>query len=335
MTDKKTFGLFIKTKRTEKGYSQKELAEILFVTEGAVSKWERGLSYPDITMISDICRALDISEHEFVTASTDTAERKLKHEARNYRIISNTWFWVPTAAYLVALVTCFICNLAVNHTLSWFFIVLAALACAYTFVPTLTSFFEKHKLLVFCGSTYLSICLLLLTCAIYTKGISWFLTACIGVLIGYAVVFLPIILSKHALSRHRFLISVLSAFVLTVLLLVNVRAWHTFMLGPSILVTCYAFLPAIIIFAICTLRFDGFLKAGISTAIAGVMYYFINRVIGLLFGTSQNSYEVNFNDWRNCINGNVHFISIISILFISAVFIVIGVIRISTKNKSE
>ena len=43
MTDKKTFGLFIKAKRTEKNYSQKDLAEMLFVTEGAVSKWERGI----------------------------------------------------------------------------------------------------------------------------------------------------------------------------------------------------------------------------------------------------------------------------------------------------
>ena len=45
MTDKKTFGLFIKSKRIENNYSQKELAELLFVTEGAVSKWERGVSH--------------------------------------------------------------------------------------------------------------------------------------------------------------------------------------------------------------------------------------------------------------------------------------------------
>ena len=43
MTDKKTFGSFIKTKRMEKNYSQKDLAEMLFVTEGAVSKWKRHL----------------------------------------------------------------------------------------------------------------------------------------------------------------------------------------------------------------------------------------------------------------------------------------------------
>ena len=44
MTDKKTFGSFIKTKRMEKNLSQKDLAKELFVTEGAVSKWERGVS---------------------------------------------------------------------------------------------------------------------------------------------------------------------------------------------------------------------------------------------------------------------------------------------------
>ena len=185
MIDKKTFGSFIKIKRTEKNYSQKDLAEMLFVTEGAVSKWERGVSYPDITLISDICRVLQISEHELITASTDTHSRKIKHEAKKFRVIRNVWFWVPTISYIATLLICFICNLAVDHTLSWFFIVLTALICAYTFVPTVICFFETKKLIAFSTSTYLSICLLLFTCAIYMGGLSWFLTACIGILIGY------------------------------------------------------------------------------------------------------------------------------------------------------
>ena len=45
MTDRKTLGSFIKAKRIEKNYSQKDLAELLYVTEGAVSKWERGVSH--------------------------------------------------------------------------------------------------------------------------------------------------------------------------------------------------------------------------------------------------------------------------------------------------
>ena len=228
MTDKKSFGAFIKSKRTERGYSQKELAEMLFVTEGAVSKWERGVSYPDIALISDLCRVLEISEHELITASTDTDARKMKHEARQFRVIRSAWFWVPTISYASALLVCFICNLAVNHTLSWFFIVLTALICAYSFIPSFTFFFPSKKLLAFSASTYLSICLLLFTCAVYTNGFSWLLTACIGILIGYAVIFLPILLSRTKLSRYKFILSFTAAFVLTVFLLLNIHVWHSF-----------------------------------------------------------------------------------------------------------
>ena len=224
MTDKKTFGSFIKARRTDKNYSQKDLAELLFVTEGAVSKWERGISYPDITLLSDICRVLDISEHELITASTDTETRRIKQEARKFRIIRSSWIMVPTISYCIALLTCFICNLAVNHTLSWFFIVLTALVCAYTFVPTVSCFFQSRKLLIFAGSTYLSICLLMFTCAVYTGGLSWFVTACIGVLMGYVLVLGPILLPKP----WHFLLSFSGTFGLTLLMILNIRLQKVF-----------------------------------------------------------------------------------------------------------
>ena len=171
MTDKKTFGSFIKNKRIEKNLSQKDLAEMLCVTESAVSKWERGVSYPDITLISDLCRFLEVSEHELITASIDTDTRKLKQEAQKFRMIRGAWFWIPTISYAIALLTCFVCNLAVNHTLSWFFIVFTALLCAYSFIPTFTSFVNSKKLLVFAVTSFASICLLLFTCAAYTGGL--------------------------------------------------------------------------------------------------------------------------------------------------------------------
>ena len=37
--------------RKEKGMTQKELAEKLYVSDKAVSKWERGLSLPDIALL--------------------------------------------------------------------------------------------------------------------------------------------------------------------------------------------------------------------------------------------------------------------------------------------
>lgn len=334
MTNKKTFGAFIKSKRMEKNYSQRELAEMLFVTEGAISKWERGISYPDISLITDICSILEISEHEFVTASTDTTARKLKQEARKFRVIRNTWFWAPTILYAITLLTCFICNLVVNHTLSWFFIVLAAVLCAYTFLPTVTSLFKANRLLVFSVSTYLSVCLLLFTCAIYTDGLSWFITSCIGVLMGYVLLFAPMLLSKTSLFRYKYVISFATTCILTFLLLLNIYIWHPFKLVSAILMTGYGFAPVILCAVICTFHFDGYLKAGICTALSTVMCYCANHVANALFGSTNNPYQMDFNNWEQYLNGNVLFITFILCLFVSAIFTGIGFLRIS-KNKKR
>lgn len=45
MENKKTFGAYILKRRRELGMTQRELAERLYVTESAVSKWERGVSH--------------------------------------------------------------------------------------------------------------------------------------------------------------------------------------------------------------------------------------------------------------------------------------------------
>ena len=333
MTDKKTFGSFIKIKRTEKNYSQKDLAEMLFVTESAVSKWERGISYPDITLISDICRVLGVSEHELITASTDTDTRKMKREAQKFRVIRSSWFWVPTISYAVVLLVCFICNFAVNHTLSWFYIVFSALICAYTFVPTVTCFFESKKLLAFTVSTYLSICLLLLTCAVYNNNLSWLLTACIGVLIGYVLLFVPALLSKTNYSRYKFIISFTVTFALTVLMIINIRIWRPFILNNAILVAAYGFIPVIVCAVMCVFHFNTLLKAGICTAIIGTVLYCTNYVITSLYGPSaSSSYQVDFHNWEQCINGNVQFVMLLSFLLVSAVFIGIGIFSIRKKS---
>ena len=333
MTDKKTFGSFIKAKRTEKNYSQKDLAEMLFVTEGAVSKWERGVSYPDITLVSDICRVLDISEHELITASTDTDTQKMKHEARKFRAIRGAWFWIPTISYAVALLTCFICNLAVNRTLSWFFIVFAALLCAYTFIPTFTLFFRSNKLLVFTVTSFSSICLLLYTCAVYTDGLYWFPVACIGTLMGYILFFGTILLSGTKLSRFKFIIACTAVLVLTIPLLLCVYCWHPFMLEAAILITIYAYIPVIFCAVICLFSFDGFLKAGLCTAVAACMYSCTGYVTNVLFGLKENHYEVDFHNWAQCVTGNVHLIVIMAALLICAVLFAIGFLRVRKRKK--
>ena len=59
--DNQKFGTFISTLRKEKGWTQRDLAEYLNVTDKAVSKWERGLGFPDIKTIEPLSDALDVS----------------------------------------------------------------------------------------------------------------------------------------------------------------------------------------------------------------------------------------------------------------------------------
>ena len=76
-------------------------------------------------------------------------------------------FWTLNICYAMAILICFIVNVAVNQTLSWFFIVLTSIGCAYTFCPTITWIFSKYKMLVFIFSTFFSMFLLFLTFSIY------------------------------------------------------------------------------------------------------------------------------------------------------------------------
>ncbi len=55
------FGNRLKAVRQDRGYTQKQLADLLGVTEQAVSKYERETSYPDISMLDGISLILDCS----------------------------------------------------------------------------------------------------------------------------------------------------------------------------------------------------------------------------------------------------------------------------------
>lgn len=59
-------GVFIAGLRKEIGYTQKELAEKLMLSDKAVSKWERGLSMPDISILMPLAEALGVTVTEIL-----------------------------------------------------------------------------------------------------------------------------------------------------------------------------------------------------------------------------------------------------------------------------
>lgn len=63
--DVKKSGLFIAKLRKEKGMTQKQLAEKLFVTDRAVSKWE-SVGYPDITIITKLAKILEVNVNDIL-----------------------------------------------------------------------------------------------------------------------------------------------------------------------------------------------------------------------------------------------------------------------------
>ena len=64
--DNEKFGKFIQKLRKEKNMTQKQLGEKLNITDKAISKWERGLSFPDISMLNSIAETFDITVTELL-----------------------------------------------------------------------------------------------------------------------------------------------------------------------------------------------------------------------------------------------------------------------------
>ena len=64
--DKMQFGQFVAQLRKEKGMTQKELAGLLYISDKAVSKWERGLSIPDVSLLVPLAEQLGVSVTELL-----------------------------------------------------------------------------------------------------------------------------------------------------------------------------------------------------------------------------------------------------------------------------
>lgn len=71
---KQTLGMMISSLRKEKGMTQLQLAEIMGVTDKAVSKWERDLSAPDVNSIPKLAETFGITVDELMQVKTETKE---------------------------------------------------------------------------------------------------------------------------------------------------------------------------------------------------------------------------------------------------------------------
>lgn len=73
-------GKYIAFKRKEQDLTQKQLAEKLNMSDKSVSKWERGICLPDVSVYLELCKILDISINEFL-AGEDIPKETIEQKA--------------------------------------------------------------------------------------------------------------------------------------------------------------------------------------------------------------------------------------------------------------
>ena len=66
----KSMGEIVSTLRKEKGMTQKQLADMLNITDKAVSKWERDIAWPDTQSIPKLAEILGVSVEELMNAKS-------------------------------------------------------------------------------------------------------------------------------------------------------------------------------------------------------------------------------------------------------------------------
>ena len=75
--DAATLGAFVARVRAERGLTQRQLAERLYVSDKTVSKWERGLSLPSVPLLVPLAGALGLSISELMACEEAPHEESL------------------------------------------------------------------------------------------------------------------------------------------------------------------------------------------------------------------------------------------------------------------
>lgn len=139
-------GLFISELRKSHQMTQKELSAKLNVSDKAVSKWERGLSCPDISLLSPISDILGVTTTELLNGERTEAKETLNVDAivdnaldygektatRKIILTKNIWSAAFTIFLLIGIAIVSVVNVIISKKFTWSLIPISS--CIFTWI---------------------------------------------------------------------------------------------------------------------------------------------------------------------------------------------------------
>lgn len=139
-------GLFISELRKSHQMTQKELSAKLNISDKAVSKWERGLSCPDISLLSPISDILGVTTTELLNGERTEAKETLNVDAivdnaldygektatRKIILTKNIWSAAFTIFLLIGIAVVSVVNVIISKKFTWSLIPISS--CIFTWI---------------------------------------------------------------------------------------------------------------------------------------------------------------------------------------------------------
>lgn len=261
------FGELITSLRKEKSMTQKELADKLHVTDKAVSKWERGKGYPEITLLQSLADVLGITASELLSGERNVSGSMPLAEAEAVvenviiiadkaarRKISDILFSIFSLLFLTGAFVSLLCNYIINDRFDWSLYPLGALIMTWLIMAP-WFLLRRHRLVLSVTAMWLCLFpfLFLVEYLCPVKGWVILLALPIAVLCAVPTYLCAVLWVYTKISR--FYLGALTAFLFGVIVnlgcnevVQNYLGEHTANISVPITAGSFAFLAILLVF---------------------------------------------------------------------------------------
>lgn len=292
----------------------------------------------DCRTIAERLKNTYIDEH-LIQEKNHVLESHLKKEKRKTYTIGLCFAGI----FMIPVIVCLICNLAIGHALDWFFIVLASLLVAASLIVVPLVVPREHIGMSTLGGFTASLMLLLMVVCIYVRG-NWFFLAAVPSFFGLSVVFMPYVIHKIALpeglSHHKGLLVMIwdTVWLYAVIAVCGFHASSPSYWRVSLEITSFCvLLPWLLFLMIRYFRLHPVTKAGLAFIICGGFFAFTNDVVRIALRDWEHPsiLDADFSRWdvsSNALNANIYVIALVLSVVIGVVLIGVGM-RLKRKGK--